>query len=140
MKPQKLTPADWLRFEAEKGLLLPEELKAHFLPGNGADDECRDNLFCFYSFSHFYNVDVKLGRWRGIPDYGNIINTLPNSRDCFVFADYMFHLHAYAIRLYKEPAERNEVYVICGDEYKEIAGSFTEFMALYAADADELYL
>ncbi len=76
--------------------------------------------------------------WNGVPDYSNIVNTLEGFQDCFVFADHMFHLFAYAIRLNKESAVKNEVYAICGDQYKIIAGNFTEFMKLYTTQPDEL--
>jgi hypothetical protein len=138
MKPHDRLHANFLSFEATHGLYLPEDLKTHFLAGKVANDEYNNDLFCFYSFASFHTVDDKLGNWRGTPDYSNIVNTMEESKRCYVFADYMFHLFAYAIRLHKEPAEQNVVYAICGDKYKEIAGSFTEFMAWYATDISEL--
>jgi hypothetical protein len=40
-----------------------------------------------------------LAQWDGVPDYSNIVNTLDQYENCFVFADYISHLFSYAIRL-----------------------------------------
>jgi len=60
------------------------------------------------------------------------------SENCFVFADYMSHLFAYAIRLYQHSEDFNEVYLICGDKYKIVASSFSEFLKLYFDDSMDL--
>jgi hypothetical protein len=62
-----------------------------------------------------------------------------NYKNCFVIANYSCHLFAYAIRLYPDKADINEVYVVCGDEYKVIANSFTEFIDLYLKNPDLLF-
>jgi hypothetical protein len=45
---------------------------------------------------------------------------------------------AYAIRLSHEPTPVNEVYVICEDQFRKIANSFTGFLELLERDAEEL--
>jgi hypothetical protein len=139
MGHKKPGSADLLSFEAEKGLIIPGDLKEYFLTNNGTDDNCDENLYCFYPFNQFTSVNAALEEWKGIPDYSNIVNTLEGCEFCFVFADYMFHLFTYGIRLYKERRDVNEVYAICGDQYKVIARSFNEFMQLYATESDELF-
>lgn len=63
---------------------------------------------------------------------------LENSSNCFVFADYMFHLFDYAIRLYPYKRSDNEVYGICGDKYRLMATSFAGFLKLYLGNSIEL--
>lgn len=57
-----------------------------------------------------------------------------------VFADFQFDFFAYAIRLYSRTSVKNEVFVLCGNEFKQIADSFSGFIDLYMADSIELQL
>jgi len=122
-------------FESENGLLIPSDLCEYFKMMDNAIHDLGKDLYQFYVFDEFKNVEKELGNWGGVPDYTNIVNTLKQSKDCFVFADYMSHLFAYAIRLHKTKTEINEVYLICGDKYKVIANSFSEFLGLYLSDS-----
>lgn len=131
---------DLLSFETEKGLIIPEDLRVHFLAINRINDDYNEHLYCFYSILRFKSVDKELVFWNGTPDYSNIVNTLDNCNNCFVFADYMFHSCVYAIRLSKEITPKNEVYVISGDKFKIIAESFTDFMKLYEDQSDEIQI
>jgi hypothetical protein len=131
---------DLLSFEAEKGLIIPGDVKDYFLSNNGTDGNYNEDLYCFYNFKQFTSIETALKDWNGIPDYSNLVNTFENSKDCFVLADYMFHTFVYAIRLYKEVTDKNEVYVLCGDQFKMIASSFTDFIQLYTDQSVELHL
>jgi len=118
-----------LLFESGNGLLIPPDLAAYFkLPGT---NELNKDLYQFYTFDQFKSVEKELAHWGGIPDYRNIVNTLHQCENCFVFADYMFHLFSYAIRLYPKVTSLNEIYLICGDKHKIVANSFSEFLSLY---------
>jgi hypothetical protein len=130
---------DILSFEAEKELIIPEDLKEYFLTKNAINGNYNENMYCFYPFRQFQSIYTELKNWNGITDYSNIVNTLDNYKDCFVFADYMFHMFVSAIRLYKEITDKNEVYVLCGDKYRVIAESFSDFMQLYTAQSLELH-
>jgi hypothetical protein len=105
---------------------------------DNAANELDKDLYEFYSFDKFGSVRKELAHWGGVPDYRNIVNTLNQCENCFVFADYMFHLFTYAIRLYQNATVINEVYIICGDKYKIIANSFAGFLDLYFDDSMEL--
>ncbi|HVU83383.1 MAG TPA: hypothetical protein VHC50_00990, partial [Puia sp.] len=83
-----------------------------------------DQLYQFYTIDTFKGVGK--------------IETLEGSGNCFVFADYMFHLFDYAIRLYPDRRNFNEVYGICGDKYSLVANSITEFLNLYFEDSPML--
>ncbi|MDQ0108378.1 hypothetical protein J2T02_003511 [Chitinophaga terrae (ex Kim and Jung 2007)] len=119
---------------------LPQDLAAYFTHLNGMAGVCDQKLFRFYALSEFRTVREELGDWEGGPDYRNIVTKLDGHEDCYVFADYCFHLSTYAIRLYDQPSGNNEIYVICGEVFKIVATSFTEFMDLYLADDPKVYL
>lgn len=125
-------------FQIQKKLVLPEDLSQYFKLLNGSNG-CDLRMFEYYPFIHFKNVHEHLGNWNGIPDYSNIINTLPDSDMYFVFADYMFHMFTYAIKLNNGGTENNEVIIISGDKFKIIANSFSEFIELYITDSAKLY-
>ncbi len=126
-------------FELRNNIVLPADLKAYFQQLNGI--EAYDYLFFrFYSLKEFKSIDDELKDWSGVPDYSKITNTLEDYAEYYVFADYMIYSAAFAIRLHEESSIKNEVLAIIGDEYKLIADSFTEFMDLYLADSEQLYL
>ena len=127
-------------FQRRYGLLLPRELVNYFIELNGTSDKYEDRFFRFYSLTEFKSVKDELGKWESAPDYRNIVNTLENHENCFVFSDYQCNLFTYAIRLSNSQTEVNEVYIICGDRYEVIAESFSEFLNLYINDSAVLYL
>jgi hypothetical protein len=127
-----------LSFEAKSGYLLPPDMAEFFRMLNGAANQMDENLYEFYQIDRFANIQHSLGSWGGIPNYRNIINTFNNYENCYVFADYMMHSFAYAIRLHPDKRTDNQVYIICGDKYKVIANSFTDFLILYFDESIEL--
>lgn len=127
------------RFQLENEVTMPNDLVNYFKLVNGSDGNYDERMFQFYSLDAFKDVCVELKDWRGVPDYGNIVNTLNDCESCFLIADYCFHLFMYAIRLYPNESSENEVYVICEDRYKIIANSFSKFVELYLEDSIELY-
>lgn len=129
-----------LLFESTNDLVLPPDLAEYFKLLNNTADKIDANLYEFYTVDQFKSIKNGLASWRGVPDYGNIVNTLEGYENCFVFADYLFHLFTYAIRLNQHSAGVNEIYVICGDKYKIIARSFSDFLDLYFNDSPELSL
>ena len=130
--------AKLLSFELENGVLIPSDLAEYFKLLNSANKGLDKDLYEFYSFGQVKSVKNGLAFWRGIPDYGNIINTLKECENCFVFAHYQFHLFTYAIRLYQSKTDVNEAYMICGDKYKIVANSFSDFLELYFDNSMEL--
>jgi hypothetical protein len=125
-------------FELENSLVLPPDLAEYFKLLDNTTDKLDSNLFQFYTVDQFKSVKNELANWGGIPNYNNIVNTLKECENCFVFADYMFHMFTYAIRLYPNARGVNEIYIICGDKYKIIANSFSDFLDLYFDDSIEL--
>lgn len=125
-------------FEAEREILIPKDLRNYFATLNGTNGEYDGRLYNFCSLNQFKSIDEELKNWGGLPNYSNIINTLESYSKYYVFADYMFHLFSYAIRLEKNESFENEILVVCGDEYKKIAASFSEFIDLYLEESIKL--
>jgi hypothetical protein len=127
------------KFEVDNDVHLPTDLKKYFILFNGTNDECTDELYEFYAVGRIKRVQEEFNDWRGIPNYQALLD-LEDVKDLFVFANYSFNLFVYAIRLSNETLERNEVYVICGEDYKKISDTFSEFLELYLNDSIELQL
>jgi hypothetical protein len=129
-----------LSFQSKNNLVIPKDLAEYFILLNGTNERYDERFFQFYSFDQFKNIDEELKNWGGVPDYRNIVNTLLDYETYFVFADYSFHMFSYAIRLYPNETSKNEVLVVCGDQYSHIANSFSEFIDLYIVESIELQL
>ncbi|MDB5257337.1 MAG: hypothetical protein JWM14_2032 [Chitinophagaceae bacterium] len=128
-------------FEKKNRVLLPKDLETYFKNINGTNEEYDNRLFQFYSLTQFKSIDEGLKNWTGLPDYSGIVNVLKGSDRYFVFADYAFHMFSYAIHLSKDiENDENKILVICGDKYKKIANSFSEFIILYLNNSIELQL
>jgi hypothetical protein len=121
-------------FQEKYNVIIPDDMKMYFAALNGTGPYWDENLLTFYPLSDVKSIGEDLINYGGSPNYTNLSNTLDHYRDCFVFADYSLNVFAYAIRLYSKPTESNEVYTVCGDEYKVIANSFKEFIGLYLQD------
>ena len=127
-------------FESKNNIIVPEDLKTYFKILNGTNGSYDSLFFEFYSVDRIKRIDDEYKDWEGIPDFNNIINTLQNFKHYYVFANYSFHLFAYCINLNVESPLRNSVLVVCGDKYKVIANSFTEFVGLYLEESISLQL
>lgn len=140
--PIKAYPAleeDFLKFQELRNVILPEDLKDYFRLLQNKKSEYNGELYRFFPLHEFKSINEELKNFAGTPDYSNIIHVLKDHEYCFVFADYMFHLFSYAIHLHNDGTKKNEIYVICGDKYKVVASSFTEFIQLYLTDSSKLH-
>jgi hypothetical protein len=135
---KQISENEIMSFQNENNLVFPSDIVDYFKLLNGSNNEYDNKFFKFYSLSNFKSINDDLKNWNGLPDYSNIINTLNDYKYYFVFADFSFTMFSYAIRLYSENACKNEVLVLCGDEYKIISYSFSEFIDLYLNDSIEL--
>jgi len=127
------------KFEDDNDVHLPNDLKEYLILFNGTNGECTDELFEFYTFERIKRVQDEFNDWEGVPNYQALLD-LEEVKDLFVFANFSFNLFAYAIKLSPETLERNEVYVLCGEDYKKISNTFSEFLDLYLSDSIELQL
>jgi hypothetical protein len=133
------TDIDISTFENKHHVTMPADLKEYFKTVNGSM-EYDEFFFNFQSISGFKNIDDELKYHNGVPDYSNIVNRLVDYNQCYVFCDYEFHLMTYAIRLFNIQSVQNPVYVICADNYKLIANTFSEFLVLYLDQSDKLFI
>ena len=85
------------------------------------------------------SFDKEYGDWIGIPNYSELLTTLEFCDQLYVFANYQCHLFSYAIHLHPSASQQNDVYILCGKDYRIIANSFSEFIKLYLEDSIELY-
>jgi hypothetical protein len=127
-------------FQLNNKLLLPEDLIEYFKTLNGTQKIYDQKFFQFYSLDQFKQIHIEYENWEGVPNYRDIVNTLKEYENYFVFADYQIHLFSYVIRLYPDKSINNEVLVVCGSDYKHIANSFKEFLDLYLSESIELQL
>jgi len=127
-------------FQFRHKLIIPDDLISYFKLTGSEIDNYNHDMFTFFKFDEFKSVKEEVGDYGGIPNYKNIVNTLPEHENCFVFAEYSIYVHVFAIRLCENKSTYNEVYAICGDEYKLIASSFNEFIKLYKENSNNVLL
>ncbi|MRG44388.1 hypothetical protein GFS24_04645 [Chitinophaga sp. SYP-B3965] len=135
---QPVSEIDLKTFYQSNRLVLPGDILDYFKELNGTEGY-DNNLFKLYPFDEFKTVKDELEDWIGPPDYRNITSKLTDHKNVFVIADHSFHLFTYAIKLYDKESDANEIYIICGEEFKIIAYSFTKFLELYLKDDKSLY-
>ncbi|ATL49383.1 hypothetical protein COR50_20600 [Chitinophaga caeni] len=85
---------------------------------NGTGEEYTDELYEFYSIEKIKKVSKEFQEWEGVPNHQSLINLIV-IKDLFVFANFSFNQFVYAIKLSQEETENNEVYILCGKEYKK---------------------
>lgn len=126
-------------FQKREKVVIPDDLVKYFLSLNGTGGECTDDLFEFYPLSKMQTVKDEFKDWKGIPSH-QILLSINEVNNLYVFANANFNLFVYAIRLNESLTKPNEVYVLCGDKYKKITSSFSEFVQLYLDSSIELQL
>lgn len=137
---QTASEAELARFAMAHRVQLPADLVRYFALVNGTGGEYDEPFFCFNSLAEVQSVAERFHDYHGVPKYSDLLHTWPEHEQFYVFADYMIHLFAYAIRLDTGASSTNSVYVLCGGDYRPIAESFTEFLALYKRDSAVLYM
>lgn len=138
--PKLASDEEILHFQSKNNVIFPEDLLLFFKTLNGTQEQYDGSLFQFYSICQLKSIKDEYKDWKGIPNFQRIVYTLKDSESYYTFANQSFHLFAYAIKLYNEQSAFNEVLVVCGDEYKKIANSFSEFIDLYLNESIELQL
>ena len=105
-------------FESLNGLLIPKDLTNYFKLVNGTDGY-DEGFFQFYPLNLFQPFDL--------------------NKSLHVFADYQCKLFLYVIRLHEVERKSNEVFIFCGNDYKFLCNSFTEFVDLCLNDSQKLF-
>ena len=128
-------------FEQRYGVRLPYEMREFYSESDGMPcGEWDNEQLSFYSLAEVYPVPVVLPSGKdGVPDYTGINFALPDAASYFVFADYSFRLHVYAVRLSADPsAACPVVWIAGGDRWEVQAGSFGEFLRRYAEEPGQV--
>jgi len=124
-------------FELKNNVILTSDLKDYFKTLNGTGEEYTDELYEFYSIEKVKKVSEEFRDWEGVPNYQSLIKN-DVTKDLFVFANFSFNQFVYAIKLSPEETDDNEVYILCGGDYKKIAKTFSEFIDLYLNNSIQL--
>ena len=127
------------KFQTDNYVNLPTDFLEYCIQINGTGGDCNNELYEFYSIDRIKRFSDTFRDWKGIPEYEMLLDS-EEVQDLFVFGDYLFNLCAYAIRLSPDRLDKNEVYVFCGEHYKKITNTFSEFIDLYLNDSMELQL
>jgi hypothetical protein len=122
-------------FEEQNNILFPNDLTEYFKLFNGSKDYDGD-FFLFYPLNEIKSQAEIAKEWNKPvkPENEELYNNI------YVFAEYCIHIYEYSIKLSNNPSIINDIFVICGDNYKKIANSFSEFIQLYIEDSPKLYL
>lgn len=128
-----------LSFQERNKVIISKDLIEYFKSLNGTGGEYTNELYEFYSIDRIVKVKDEFKNWEGIPDYKGLL-AINDISELYVFANFTFNLFVYAIKLYPDFSDENEVYILCGEKYQKIANSFSEFVELYLSDSKELKL
>ena len=127
-------------FELCYHIQLPADLREYFLAMDGMNhwDMC-DDCFSFLPLDGVKAVSEEIATFGGVPDYREIVWTLPDSRDWYVIVDFLISSAVYAIRM-KSGADGNPVILINdGTTVRTVAPSFRGFLHAYLTDQLSLY-
>jgi hypothetical protein len=129
------TLAAIVAFEKREQLILPEDLRAYWLAGDGMSEtlgQSKDNEgFSFWPLHRLSRADKELAHrspHTPVP---------PNAVDYYVFADYLDWCWAYAVKLRSDGV--GTVVIVGAKAVNVVAPSFAEFIQLYLSDDRALY-
>jgi hypothetical protein len=125
-------------FQNNYNVEIPQDLRDYYLEVNGSGNKILNNLYEFYTINRTKKIHEELINWRGIPDYSKL--NFDGIENIFVFGQYEFNLYAFGIELHRNPCSINKVFILCGEDFKIIANSFTEFIDLYLNRLEEIYI
>jgi len=133
-----VAPDELSTFEQAQGLVLPRPVREFYLRLDGLDGEVPE--FGFHALQLWRLVELtrvseRVAQFRGIPDYGPIIDSLPDAAEYIAFGDGAVWSHVLAFRL---TPHAGPVLWICGASYAEMAPSFEEFWARYLENPDSM--
>lgn len=124
-------------FQKKYNVEITQDLQDYYLEINGSGNEPLNNLYEFYSINRTKKIHEELINWRGIPDYGKL--NFDGLENIFVFGGYEFNFYAFGIELFKDLSSENRVFIFCGENFRIIADSFSEFIDLYLNRPEEIY-
>lgn len=127
-------------FEQKYKVFLPEDFKTYLLTLNGTNDEYDAHFFRFLGINSLNNLEEMYADWEGEPNYQELLKFFPETDKYFVFADYQMQVFSYCIGLHPDKKNTsNKIFVLCGEEFLEIASSFSEFLEMYFLQNEKLF-
>jgi hypothetical protein len=133
-----VAPDELAEFEAAHALRLPQPVSEFYLHLDGLDGEVPEfgfHALQLWRLAELTRVSHRVAEFRGAPDYGPIVQTLPDSDQYVAFGDGAVWSHVLAFRL---GAEAGPVLWICGAAYAEVAPNFVAFWEGYLDDPDSM--
>ena len=125
-------------FEEAQGLTLPSPVRGLYLTVDGLQGEVPEfgfHALQLWPLADLSRVSDRVAAFRGIPDYGPIVHTLPDANQYVAFGDGAIWSHVLAFRLSQHAGP---VLWICGKSYAEVSPDFSEFWRRYLEDPDAL--
>ena len=132
-----ISKAELSSCEARTGVRLPAALADFYRATDGAFSN--DPLLDIWPLNQVGRVPERVATFRGIPDFGPIVESLPDANQYFAFADSMAWSHVYATRLHAS-GEDAPVLWICGAEFVELAPSVGALWAMLLRDPEAVVL
>jgi SMI1/KNR4 family protein SUKH-1 len=121
-------------FESRYHVCLPPDLREYFTSVDGMDEGAADaEWFFFLPLEAVKSVPEELAHCGGIPDYTEIVRTLPDSHSWFVIVDFVIHSAVFAIRLSADVVPTPVRWIGDGTHHHVVAPSFSDFVEAYLA-------
>src|ERR1700722_4763951 len=122
-------------WESRSRVRLPADLREYFSTVDGMEkDEMDSDLFSFLPIHAVKSIPEELAKFGGIPDYTDIMRSLPDPQRWFVIVDYSVSCAACAIRLSAVPEDTPVLWIWDGTHHRVVAPSFTGFLEAYLAN------
>lgn len=122
-------------FEFQYQVEMPSDLRVYFMTIDGMESGTFDpDMFSFISLNSVKSIPEELAHFGGIPDYREIVRTLPDPNRWFVIVDYMICSAVYAIRLSTDTQDTPVLCIGDGTHHRVVAASFSDFIERYLAN------
>ncbi len=119
-------------FESHYSVRLPPDLRKFYATVDGMREwMCDDGLNSWLMLGLVKSVPEDLAHFKGVPDYRDITQTLPDAHRWFVIVNYSITCAVYAIRLSGNNEETPVRWIGSGRQHQVVAASFTEFLERY---------
>lgn len=122
-------------FESRYQIRLPPDLRGYFATVDGMEDgETDPDMFSFLPLKAVKSILEELAHFAGIPDYREIMRSLPDPNCWFVIVDYLISSAVYAVRLSADPGDTPVLWIGDGTHHRVVASSFSGFLEAYLAN------
>ncbi len=116
-----------IAFENAHGIALPHPVREFYLRLDGLNGDVPEfglHALQLWPLLELSRVSDRVAQFRGIPDYGPIVDSLARAEEYIAFGDGAAWSHVLAFRV---SPDAGPVLWICGASYATMAPSFEEF-------------